>query len=599
MLDLMRVLRKLMPLLPEKAARFLTVFSIISSLLALIDVAALGILAMSMTAMAQKDTVKLPLFGEFPPDKYIWLIGLVSLLIISKSFFSIVLQWIATRRFAKYELEIGDKLFAAYVHAPWTERIQRSTPELVRMADVGISAVISGFILPISTLPTLIATSVSVLAVILIAQPMTALVTLAYLGFIALLLYFWVSRKSVQAGRVNQTYSFKVARLMTEMMGALKEVTLRGKADEVAAVVHENRIHTTRARANLGFLGQVPKFVLEAALIGGFVLVGGFAYLIGGPTEAIAAIALFAVAGFRLVPSLTGFQAIITQTHASMPQVNAVMGDIEQAQGYLARAERVTQKPFAKDPELVEFQGVHYTYPGASIPAVKNVNFSIPIGSTVGLVGASGAGKSTIVDLLLGLLLPTEGNVLVDDNDIEEVLGSWRARVGYVPQQVSLFDGTVAQNVALSWSDDIDLDKVKRALQQAQLWDVIEQRPGQMLGTIGEGGTALSGGQRQRLGIARALYSDPLVLVLDEATSALDTKTEADVSRAIHNMKGEVTVVAVAHRLSTIRDSDQVLFMRDGEVTAQGSFDELVEQVPEFALQASLAGIIDPPERKG
>lgn len=587
-------LQRLMPLLPEKARGFLIWYSVLTSMLALLDVAALGLLAMSLSGMVQNQPVQLPVIGEVQPDGYIWILVVCCSLIIGKSALSTLIQWRATRRFASFELEIGDRLFGAYIRAPWTERLQRSTSQLVRMADVGIAAVVAGFLLPILTLPTMAMTAVAVIGVLVVAQPATALITLCYLGLIAVVLFFWVSRKSVQAGRVNRDYSFKVAALMTEMVGALKEITLRDKAGEVADVIHLNRIHTTRARANLSFLGAVPKFILDAALIGGFVLVGGFAYLTSGTIGgAFAAVALFGVAGFRLVPSLTGFQSIITITHSNLPQVQAVMDDIDLAQGYLERAEVIGHEPLAHAPQLLEFRDVSFTYPVAEEPAVHHVNLRIPMGSTVGLVGSSGAGKSTIVDMILGLLVPSEGHIEIDGKPIENVLADWRSRVGYVPQDVALFDGTVAQNIALTWGEEIDLDRVRDALERAQLWDVIERRPGGMLGKVGERGMSLSGGQRQRMGIARALYSNPLILVMDEATSALDTKTESDVALAIQELRGEVTVVAVAHRLSTIRDSDQVLFMRDGQIAAKGTFDELVAAVPDFAVQAALAGLTD------
>jgi ABC-type multidrug transport system fused ATPase/permease subunit len=588
---LWRTLQRLLPLLPDRARSFLWLYVVLSSALALLDVAALGLLAVSLASMVQSAPVILPVIGEITEAGYVWILVAVSGLIILKSVLNVVLQWKATRRFAAFELEIGDRLFGAYIRAPWTERLQRNTSQLVRMADVGIAAVIAGFLLPVTTLPTLFTTAIAVVAVIIVAQPITALVTIVYLGLIAGLLYFWVSRKSVEAGRVNRDYSFKVASLMTDMVAALKEITLRNKSGEVAAVVHANRIHTTRARANLSFLGAVPKFVLESALIGGFLLVGGVAYIGGGMPAAFAAVALFGVAGFRLVPSLTGFQSIITQTHSNIPQVHAVMGDIGAAAGYMERAERIGHDPLPAELRQLELRDVEFTYPNASGPAVTGINLTIPMGSTVGLVGSSGAGKSTLVDILLGLLVPSSGEILIDGVPLEGVLADWRSRVGYVPQDVALFDGTVAENVALSWTDDFDRERVTLALQRAQLWDVVSSREGGLNARVGERGLALSGGQRQRLGIARALYSDPLILVMDEATSALDTKTESDVSTAIRELRGEVTIVSVAHRLSTIRDNDQVLFMRDGEIAARGSFDDLIRDVPDFAVQASLAGL--------
>ena len=586
-----RTMRSLMPLLPPRAQRFLWVYVVISSALSLLDVAALMLLAVSVTSMLQRVPVTIPLVGSVDVDGYVWIILVISGLIIVKSVLALGLQWIATRRFASFELEIGDHLFDAYIKAPWTERLRRNTSELVRMADVGIANATAGFIIPLVGLPSLVVTSLTVVVVLFVAQPVTALVTVVYLGLIAAVLYFVLARKSVEAGRVNRDYSFKVAALMTEMVSALKEITLRDKAGEVAAVVHANRIHTSRARANISFLGVVPRFVLDSALIGGFLLVGGVTYAVSGLDDAIGAVAMFAVAGMRLVPSLTSFQSVISQTTANIPQVDAVIRDTHAAQSYLEHAERVGHDPLRADPHELRLEDVAFTYPGRAEPAVKGLSLVVPLGTTVGLAGSSGAGKTTLVDIVLGLLVPQVGHVRVDDQEVADVLADWRSRVGYVPQDVSLFDGTIAQNVALTWGQEIDLERVEESLRRAQLWEMVADREGGMQARIGDRGIALSGGQRQRLGIARALYSDPLVLVLDEATSALDTKTESDVSAAIGSLRGEVTVIVVAHRLSTIRDADQVCFMRGGTIVARGKFEEVVAAEPEFARQAALAGL--------
>ncbi|WP_292794826.1 ABC transporter ATP-binding protein [Microbacterium sp. UBA6633] len=587
-----KTLRSVVPLLPARAQRFLWMYVISTSALAILDVAALMLLAVSVTSMVQMEDVTLPVIGTITSDGYIWIIATVAILIITKSALAVTLQWFATRRFATFELEIGDRLFDAYIRAPWTERLKRNTSQLVRLADVGIANVTSGFLLPVLGLPQLLCTSAAVIVVLVVANPVTAVVTMVYLGFIALILYFWMSRKSVEAGRVNRDYSFRVASLMTDMVAALKEITLRNMAPDVAKVVHDNRIHTTRARANLGFLGAFPRFVLDAALIGGFLLVGGIAFLSGGAAQAISAVAVFAVAGFRLVPSLTGFQAVLTQATSNVPHVSAVISDIKAAEGYLERAERIGHDPLSAEPRTLVLSDVSFTYPGGEYPALSGVNLTLPIGSTLALVGSSGAGKSTLVDLILGLLEPTEGTVRLDDQSLHDVMAAWRSKVGYVPQDVALFDGTIAQNVALSWTSELDRDRVETALRRAQLWDIVSKRPGGIDGRVGDRGMSLSGGQRQRLGIARALYSDPLVLVLDEATSALDTKTEADVTSAIQQLRGDVTLISVAHRLATIRDHDQICYMRDGAIAATGTFDEVVAEMPEFAVQARLAGLV-------
>lgn len=585
--------RRLLPLLPTGARRFLWFYVTLSSALAVLDIVALMLLAVALTGMVQGVTLTLPLIGTIEPESTIWVLVLVCSLIVVKSILSAGLQWFATRRFAAYELLIGDQLFDAYIKAPWTERLRRNTSQLVRLADVGIAAIVGGFLIPLITLPAMLATFLAVVVVLVVSQPLTAAITLAYLGLIALLLYALVSRRATVAGRVNRDYSFKVAALMTDMVSALKEITLRGSVGSVAEVVHENRVHTTRARANLSFLGAVPRFVFDAALVGGFLLIGGLAWVFSGPADAFAAIALFGVAGFRLVPSLTGFQAVLTQTQASVPIVGAVIRDIHDSAGYALAAEHLGMERIGADPRRLELRDVAFTYPGASEPAVMGIDLNVPLGSSLGLVGASGAGKSTLVDVLLGLLVPSQGTIAIDGTPLQDVLADWRSRVGYVPQEVSLFAGSVAQNVALTWSQDFDEDRVRRALDRAQLLEVVDARQGGIHASIGDRGMALSGGQRQRLGIARALYNDPLVLVMDEATSALDTKTESEVARAIHELHGSVTVIAIAHRLSTIRESDQVCFMRNGTIVAAGTFEEVVQAEPDFAEQAALAGLAE------
>ncbi|MGO2520649.1 MAG: ABC transporter ATP-binding protein [Microbacterium sp.] len=581
-----------MPHLPADARSYLVRYIVLSCLLAILDVAALMLLAVTLPAMTTNTPIALPLIGTIDQDSFVWIIVAVALLILLKSGLSVLQQWFATRRLAQFELEIGRRLFDSYIKAPWTLRITRNTAHVVRIADVGIANSITGFVLPIIQFPAMVVTFVLILGVVFISQPFTAIITVVYLGSIMAVLYFIISRRTVQAGRVARTYSMQVAALMTEMMQAIKEITLRDKTGEIADVVHYDRSFSTRARANLNFLGALPGFVLNAALVGGFLLIGGVGMLVGDPESALASVALFAVAGFRLVPSLTGFQGIVTATTANLPHVEGVIEDIKASEVYLAQQERLGQTPLAAEPQALQLKDVAFTYPSASEPAVHGVNLTIPMGSTLALVGASGSGKSTLVDIILGLLTPQNGTVCLDEQSVVDVRAAWRERVGYVPQEVALFDGTIAQNVALSWNEDaIDYERVESSLASAQMLETVLARDGGMRARIGERGIALSGGQRQRLGIARALYTDPLVLVLDEATSALDTKTEALVGKSLRALKGRVTTISVAHRLSTIRDSDLVCFMQDGTIAARGTFEHLVKTVPNFAEQAQLAGL--------
>jgi ATP-binding cassette subfamily C protein len=579
-----------MPLLPKGAQRYLITYASVTAALALLDVVALAVLALVMGPMVSGAPVNLPLIGEIGSDKYIYVLLFVCVLIASKSLAALIMRWIATRKFARYEMEIGDQLFRAYLHSPWTDRLSRNSADLVRLADVGIANTTSGMLLPLASLPTEVATFVAVLIVLFVTQPLIAVVTILYLGLIAAVLYLVVNPKALTAGRVNRDYSFKVARLMTEMVATLKEIVLRNKTSEVAEVVRVNRVHAVRARSNSQFLNQAPKYVLEVALVGGFLLVGAVGYFTGGGPAAFSAVAMFAVAGLRMIPALTRVQGILTQTATTLPHAKRVVHDIRAAEGHVRDAEEVGQEPIVGEPTELTLAGVGFTYPRSKTHAVHDIDLTITMGTHVALVGASGAGKSTLVDLLLGLLVPQEGSMRIGDQDLDDVLADWRSRVGYVPQDVALFNGTIAQNVALSWDSQIDENKVRECLRRAQLLDTVDARGG-LRTMAGERGLAFSGGQRQRLGIARALYTDPLVLVMDEATSALDTATEEAVTHALRELHGHVTVVTVAHRLSTIRHADQVCFMTGGSIAARGTFEEVVAQHPEFAHQANLAGL--------
>lgn len=593
MTALWRTVRQLLAVLPPGTSRFIVVFAALQSTLAVLDVAALGLLAVVLAPMLTGTSLTLPVIGTLSePAQFRNVLVLVGLLIISKSLLAIALQWWATRRFARFEQVLGARLLRTTFKAPWTERLQRNSTDLVRSTDVGVGATVAGVLIPFAQLSGEVFTFLAVLVVLVVAQPLLASATIVYFGLVGAVLYVWVLRKAVQAGRDNREYSTRAVRLVSEMVHSLKEITLRDKSDEVAEVVLEVRKRASAARANQSFLGAIPRYVLEAALIGGLGIGAAIGYLQDGIPGALAAVALFGVAGFRIVPSLTRFQTIMAQTGANLPFAQQVLGEIERGRRYTDAPAVTGARELPESARSLRLDRVTFTYAGSDVPAVREVSLELPFGQTLALVGASGSGKSTLVDIILGLLEPDSGQVLVGRTPLAEVLPAWRSRVGYVPQDVSLFDASVARNVALTWKDsEVDEDRVRRALQRAQLLDVIESRPGGIHGTVGERGMSLSGGQRQRLGVARALYVDPLVLVMDEATSALDTSTEAAVTTAIRELSGEVSVIVVAHRLATIRHSEQVCFMKEGRLAAAGTFEQVVAAEPDFAAQAALAGL--------
>ncbi|WP_136706709.1 ABC transporter ATP-binding protein [Agromyces sp. H66] len=592
---LWNTLRDLLPLLPAGARRFFVVYIVITSALTLLDVGAMALLALIISPIVTGAPINLPVIGELPSSAAPALVLVACILIILKSALSVGLHWVATRRFARYELQIGQRLFSAYIHSSWEERSKRSVAEITRIADAGIANTVQGFILPLALIPGSLLTFVLILVVLIVAQPLTAVIALLYLGLIAFIVNNFVTKRALVAGRVNRDASYRVARFMTEMVEALKEITLRNRLEQVMGVVTVERHRAVKARANGSFLSIIPKYAFEAALVGGFLLVGGTAFIFAGPEQAIVSVALFAITGFRLIPAINGVQSSIVASTASIPSAQDVIGDIRRAEADVDATDTGRdRRALPAEPAVLSLRDVHFQYPGSGEPVLRGVDIDIPFGSSLGIVGPSGAGKSTLIDILLGLSTPTSGSLTIDGMPLVDVLRAWRGRVGYVPQKVALFDGSIAQNVALTWDDDFDPDRVTKAIEMAQLAGMVAQRADGIHSRIGERGYALSGGQQQRLGIARALYADPLVLVLDEATSSLDTKTEDDVSRAIRGLQGELTIVSVAHRLSTIKDYDRICYLDDGIVLGLDSFYELAHALPAFGEQVALAGLARP-----
>lgn len=591
-----RIVRRTLSVLPRDSRRFLVTFGLVMSALALLDVVALGAIALVIPAlMSPGTTVTIPVVGwtlESFEEMMVLVAAFVGLIII-KSFLNLLTIRIATQRFAQHEVAIGQTLFRSYMSASWVDRTSKSTQEIIRMVDSGVAAVVANVLMPSMTVVAEFATITVISIGLLILDWQIALATFAYLGVIALILSRVITPRAVTNGASNRDNSIRVVRLLGEVLASLKELTLKGNEGEVTDIVADRRAKASRTRAFAQYYNQMPRFVLDAGMVGGFVVVGGVGYLSGGATAAMTSVALFAVAGFRLVPSLTRFQSTQNRILTNAAFADYIVDDIEFAREAVERQDEPDTGTLERGLHDIVLQDVTFTYPGRDEPAVDGVSLRIPAGSAVAVVGTSGAGKSTLVDLLLGLLTPSSGRILIGGTDMTTVLRQWRSSVGYVPQEVALFDVSVGENVALTWDpDQVDEERVRTALDRAQLLEVIEARPDGIQGRLGERGMTLSGGQRQRMGIARGMYAEPTVLVLDEATSALDTKTESAVTGSIRDLGDDVTTITIAHRLATIQHCDVVFYLSEGHVAASGTFDEVVASVPAFAEQAALAGLV-------
>jgi ABC-type multidrug transport system fused ATPase/permease subunit len=342
-----------------------------------------------------------------------------------------------------------------------------------------------------------------------------------------------------------------------------------------------------KGEATARVIGQMPRYALEAIAFGGMLLIMLYLMTKGGSlAAALPIIALYAFAGYRLMPALQQIYQAFTQLRFAGPALDSVHADL------------ISLQPANPNPSrdamplklAITLNGVHYRYPNAQRSALTNLSLTIPAKSTVGLVGVTGSGKTTTVDLILGLLEAQEGTLTVDGKAItEQNKCAWQRAIGYVPQQIYLADDTVAANIAFGLdAKDIDQEALERVARIANLHEfVVNELPQRYQTTVGERGVRLSGGQRQRIGVARALYHNPQVLILDEATSALDNITEQAVMDAVHNLGHEITIILIAHRLSTVKACDTIFLLEKGELKAQGTFDALRDGNERFRAMAA------------
>ena len=529
---------------------------------------------------------------------------------------------------------LSSRLLRSYLSRPYSWFLNRHSADLGKTILSEVQQVIMQALLPTAEV---IAKGVIVLCLVgmlLLVDPIVALVAAGLLGgsyfVIYLALRHFLSRIGKDRVKANQE-RFQIAQ---EAFGGIKEVKAAGlEQGYFRSFLNPARRFAKHQAANR-IAGMVPRFFLEALAFGGMLIVILILLAVRGGTldQVLPTLGVFAFAGMRLLPAMQQVYQNATKLRFGTPALDALYKDM--VQGGTSTRETISTKKATDVAPLhlhshIKLSQVTYTYPGASQPAVDNLDMTIQANTTVGLAGATGAGKTTLVDLIMGLLPPDQGQILVDDipinsanttqttdyiskNDEQRTkneerstdnsspstfdfhtfnsLRSWQRNLGYVPQQIFLADDTVAANIAFGLArEEIDMEAVQRAARIAELHDfVLNELSNGYETLVGERGVRLSGGQRQRIGIARALYHDPDVLILDEATSALDNLTEKAVMDAVHNLTREKTIILIAHRLSTVQKCDCIFLLEHGKLIAQGTYDQLLDTSQEFRKMAAV-----------
>jgi ATP-binding cassette, subfamily B, bacterial PglK len=527
--------------------------------------------------------------GILTPEQFLFALGvLVFVLLIISLAFKAFTTYAQVRFSMMREYSISKRLVEGYLHQPYSWFLSRHSAVLGKTILSEVRMVIQGGMLPLMMLMAQCAVALALLTLLIIIDPLLALSLGLVLGLVYAGILWIMSGLLKHLGQARTEANTERFAVVSEAFGAAKEVKMGGL--EEAYIQRFAKPAETYANSETAaqVIALLPRFALEAIAFGGMLLVTLYLMAKSGSfVGALPIVALYAFAGYRLMPALQQIYVAITNLRFVGPALDSLHEDLISLQATNIQRHFARPLPLAK---AITLDQVSYCYPGAPQSALKNVNITIPAHSMVGFVGATGSGKTTMVDVVLGLLEPQEGALKIDGNAVTAVnRRDWQRAIGYVPQHIYLADDGVAANIAFGVNaKDVDQEAIVRAAKIANLHEfVINDLPQGYATKVGERGVRLSGGQCQRIGIARALYHSPRVLILDEATSALDSLTEQAVMEAVNKLRHDITIVLIAHRLSTVRQCDQIYLLERGEVKASGTFDQVRKQSSKFALMAS------------
>ncbi len=491
-------------------------------------------------------------------------------------------------RFAQHKyIDLSGRLFRYYMLAPYAFHLNRNTSELLRNLMSETHMVVYNVFFPLMTIALNLVTMVFIVALLIIAEPFFSLVSMAGLGTITFLMMKFVEKKTDEHGREEMEHRKTSNKVVLEGLSGVKDARVLGR--ERSFIDRFDYSVWRRAKAN--FFKEMVQMshrpVFETITVMGVL---GLALALTARDESmesiIAVLALFAAATYRLMPTFRELLGGITTFRYHVFSVDPVYDDLQQLKNIIEKPASSSIKPMPFT-SAIAVEGVSYSYPNSGEAVLSNINVVIPRGAAFALVGESGAGKTTLIDAMLGLLQITGGSIRVDGIDIFSDTRAWQQNIGYIPQFIYLTDDTLKRNVGFGLTDeDIDEEKFRQVIHAARLDELIGSLPDKENTIIGERGVRLSGGQRQRIGIARALYNNPQLLIMDEGTSALDNITEKYVIDAIEHLKGDRTIIMIAHRLTTVKNCDVICLMEKGRITDMGTYDELLKRNELFKQMA-------------
>jgi ATP-binding cassette, subfamily B, bacterial PglK len=500
---------------------------------------------------------------------------ILALFYVLKNALRLLETYAQQRSAADTSIWVSSGLLTRYLRAPYSLHLRRNSSEMLHMVNTAADNLGWEVLLPATALFSEVMIVAGVLTVLTLQIPGSALMSCAIAGLLMVLMLWATQSAHTRWGRALHDAGMRLYQTLGQSLGSVKEAKILGcenyfvsRFAEVRALV--SRIHTVRLT-----LAVAPRLVVETIFIFTLAIVIVVAWLTpGGNASLVSTLGIFAFGGLRLLPSLHLIVYRFNQLGSGMAAVDALASDWSSFDDYTAISE--TPPPFSGG---IQFESVSFTYENGAAPAVRDINLTIARGETIGIVGATGSGKTTLVDLMLGLLEPTSGRISVDN---------WKGHIGYVPQSIYLIDDTIRRNIALGMNDrEIDESRILESAHAAQLEEFLNGLPDGLNTMVGDRGIKLSGGERQRIAVARALYRRPAILIFDEATAALDNATERALTSTIQKLGGNRTMVFIAHRLTTVEWCDRIVFMRQGRILDDGRYEDLIERNAEFRDLAS------------
>lgn len=535
--------------------------------------------------------------GSSTQEDFVFWVGVgVLALLFGGALVSMLTVWRLALFSNKVGTEMGVRLYCYYMHQNWLCHAVGSSAELTKQIANETTRVTNQILNPLMQMNAKIVLAVFMLTGLFIFNPMVTLTAVLIFSVAYVLLYKVVRIRLAENGKWISEVSTRRYKLMAEGFGGIKDLLLLGRQQEFIQRFDLSSQKLALSQATNQSLAQAPRYFMELVAYSSVVLLvlylqksyeGNLQYI-------LPVLAVYALAGFKLLPAFQNIYMNVAAIKGAMAAFESVRTDLMNSKQHIGNTNTQPIKSHRHPICLnqgVELRDVTFTYPGKSSPALKDFNIYIPVNRTVGIVGASGSGKSTAIDLLLGLIKANQGEMLIDGRSLDAAqLRSWQDNLGFVPQSIFLSDASIMENVAFGLSrEEVDHELVQQAITLAHLDDLISTLPQGLDTRIGERGVQLSGGQRQRIGIARALYQNASVLIFDEATSALDGITEKLIMDAIHDFSGKKTMVIIAHRLKTVEKCDIIYFVQNGTVVDSGTFGELVSKNKQFKHMAEHA----------